>query len=385
VRPNPIDDTLPDDLRDALGQILAEERRQWRQHRELMEAQSARFAAELRAQVIEFRATLSGIVTERLATLHDGKDGSTGERGPEGPAGPPGQPGPVGPVGERGSDGKQGEKGEAGPPGPAGSKGEPGHDGNPGEQGEPGPQGEAGIPGEIGERGEPGEPGPQGHAGAAGDPGSPGPTGPPGEPGTPGAQGPVGEPGPRGFEGPVGPQGAPGKQPKFKVYEDGAVYYDGDGVVHVGCMWQATKDTGRAPPHSDWIQLTIRGLDGQHGMSPNIRGTWRDDVNDYHAFDVVALLGSSFIALKDAPGPCPGSGWQLIASAGKAGKAGEPGLQGEKGDRGTRGERGEPGAVLANWHIDREAYIITPLMSDGRKGPALNLRKLFEQFHIESQ
>jgi len=49
---------------------------------------------------------------------------------------------------------------------------------------------------------------------------------------------------------------------------------------------------------------------------------------------VVALNGGSFVALKDAPGPCPGSGWQLLASQGKRGVAGEKGERGPKADPG---------------------------------------------------
>ena len=43
----------------------------------------------------------------------------------------------------------------------------------------------------------------------------------------------------------------------------------------------------------------------------------------FYAGDVVALNGGSFIARKDVPGPCPGPGWQLIASQGRRGAAGE--------------------------------------------------------------
>jgi hypothetical protein len=35
---------------------------------------------------------------------------------------------------------------------------------------------------------------------------------------------------------------------------------------------------------------------------------------------------------------------------------------------------------MACWTLDRAAYTVTPLMSDGTSGPPLNLRSLFEQF-----
>jgi len=80
----------------------------------------------------------------------------------------------------------------------------------------------------------------------------------------------------------------------------------------------------------------------------------------------------SFVALKDAPGPRPGSGWQMLASQGKRGVAGE------KGERGERGPMASPG--LSGATINRTRYVATPVMSDGREGPPLELRGLIEQF-----
>jgi len=47
--------------------------------------------------------------------------------------------------------------------------------------------------------------------------------------------------------------------------------------------------------------------------------------------DAVLVGGSSFMALRDDPGPCPGRGWQLLAAAGRDGKQGATGPQGERG------------------------------------------------------
>jgi hypothetical protein len=107
-----------------------------------------------------------------------------------------------------------------------------------------------------------------------------------------------------------------------------------------------------------------------------VRGTFAESAS-YRRLDVVALNGGSFVALKDAPGPCPGSGWQLIASQGRRGAAGE------KGERGPRGDAAASGATILGWKIDRERYIATPVMSDGSEGPPLELRGLFEQFFSE--
>jgi hypothetical protein len=150
-------------------------------------------------------------------------------------------------------------------------------------------------------------------------------------------------------------------------------------IAYDGGTYQAKRDTGQSPSHSDWICLAVAGRDGG---SINVRGTF-DEMADYRGLDVVALNGGSFVALKDAPGPCPGSGWQLIASQGKRGVAGE---RGERGERGAKGDPGLSGATIRGWKIDRERYVATPMMSDGREGPPLELRGLFEQFlHETSQ
>ena len=105
-----------------------------------------------------------------------------------------------------------------------------------------------------------------------------------------------------------------------------------------------------------------------------MRGTFKTG-ESYRALDIVALNGGSFIAKKDNPGPCPGASWQLIASQGKRGDKGERGLQGVSG----------VAVFIASWQIDRSNYIAVPVMSDGREGPPLELRSLFEQFHTEAR
>lgn len=142
-----------------------------------------------------------------------------------------------------------------------------------------------------------------------------------------------GEPGPAGDRGPEGP---PGQLRLCRAWADG-VHYQGEVVTHAGGTWQARCDTGREPPHGDWICLAAAGRDGVDGRSPQVRDTWREDA-DYAALDIVALGGNAFIARMDNPGPCPGDGWQLIAMRGKSGKPGEKGPKGEKGDQGNPGE-----------------------------------------------
>ncbi|BBZ93096.1 hypothetical protein BRDID11004_60050 [Bradyrhizobium diazoefficiens] len=145
----------------------------------------------------------------------------------------------------------------------------------------------------------------------------------------------------------------------------------------MGSTYQARCDTARTPPHDDWALIAAKGRDA---AMPKIIGTYREGEN-YSFLNIVALGGSSFIARTDDPGPCPGEGWQLIASAGKQGK---PGPQGERGEAGARGEPGLPAPTILGWKIDRERYCATPIMSDNSEVEPLQLRALFEQFHSEA-
>jgi hypothetical protein len=184
--------------------------------------------------------------------------------------------------------------------------------------------------------------------------------------------------GPPGPSGPRGEEGPPGKLPIVKLWTPETVYYAGDVVAYDGGTFQAQRDTGQPPSHAHWICLAAAGRDGK---TIAVRGTFDQSVS-YRCLDIVALNGGSFIALKDAPGPCPGPGWQLIASQGRRGVAGE---KGERGERGARGERGEDAAKIASWRIDRARFVATPVMLDGTLGPELELREFFEEFQIETR
>jgi hypothetical protein len=126
-------------------------------------------------------------------------------------------------------------------------------------------------------------------------------------------------------------------------------------------------------------RLDTVGAAGSRCGIPVIKGTFREGAS-YGFLNIVALNGSSFIARRDNPGPCPGDGWQLIASAGRPGK---PGVKGERGEPGQRGERGPPGLNIQNWNLEPEKYLLTPMMEDGHEGPAANLRPFFEQYNEE--
>jgi hypothetical protein len=125
--------TLRDGWADALGRVLADERREWQRERELVVAEHRRALAEFKLEVIE-------AVRAKLAEVRNGEPGLIGERGPQGERGEPGEPG------ERGERGVAGQDGAVGP---VGARGEPGERG----------EGVPGIPGPPGERGAPGPPG----------------------------------------------------------------------------------------------------------------------------------------------------------------------------------------------------------------------------------
>src|SRR5262249_43256166 len=111
-----------------------------------------------------------------------------------------------------------------------------------------------------------------------------------------------------------------------------------------------------------------------------VRGTFNETA-EYRRLDVVARNGGSFVALKDVPGPCPGAGWQLLASQGKRGIAGP---KGERGERGAKGDPGLSGTTICDWKLDRARYLGSGLMSVGCQGPPLELRELFQQFLTEA-
>jgi len=229
----------------------------------------------------------------------------------------------VGPQGDRGEDGKSVSIEDVLPlimdevvkqidaiPKP--KDGEPGRDGAAGADGKDGADGQRGVDGADGKDGIDGAPGRDGTDGIDGKDGRDGNDGAPGERGLP---------------------GAPGRLPIVRAWTD-TIHYEGAVVSHAGASYQAVRDTGRQPPHEDWICIAAAGRDGNDGRSPTVRDTYSAEVDDYRELNIVALGGAAFIARRDNPGVCPGDGWQLIAMQGKRGNAGERGLKGERGPAG---------------------------------------------------
>ena len=91
-------DSARDGWADALGLVLADQRREWDRERALA-------IAEVRAEVAALSLRVHELVAERLASVKDGASGPSGEQGPHGPQG------------ERGEQGEAGGPGVDGPPG----------------------------------------------------------------------------------------------------------------------------------------------------------------------------------------------------------------------------------------------------------------------------
>ena len=169
----------------------------------------------------------------------------------------------------------------------------------------------------------------------------------------------------------------PPKFPSIQAWDADLIYHEREVVTHNGSTYQAMKDTARTPDTSDWTCLAAAGAGFR------ICGTY-DVHKKYQKLDVVIVNGSSFASLKDAPGPCPGDDWRLLSGRGSRGGKGETG---ERGPRGEKGENGAPGAdalTIVSWMLDRARYRAIPMMSNGKPGPELELRGLFEQFVLET-
>jgi hypothetical protein len=167
----------------------------------------------------------------------------------------------------------------------------------------------------------------------------------------------------------------PAKFPTVKAWSEDMIYHEGEIVAFNGGTYQAQRDTARAPGTRDWLCLAVAGA------RFTVRGTY-DGNEKYKHLDVVMVNGSSFVALKDNPGLCPGDDWQLLASRGSRGHHGP---EGQRGLMGLRGERGAAAPTIQSWLLDRTRYVVTPIMSDGSRGSSLELRALFEQFFAETE
>lgn len=134
-----------------------------------------------------------------------------------------------------------------------------------------------------------------------------------------------------GLVGPAGPAGERGER----------------GEIGEGIIGPAGEQGVPGPP----------GERGTEGRTLAFRGHWKV-TEAYEALDVVMLDGSSFVAVSDAPGACPGEDWRLLSPRGKAGPPGPAGPIGE------RGYPGPPGPLPQALVVDDEG-MLTLRYSDG--------------------
>jgi hypothetical protein len=203
----------------------------------------------------------------------------------------------------------------------------------------------------AGPAGQQGEKGADGRDGVDGKNGSDGKDGLAGKDGLNGKDGLDGRDGVDGKDGLTGERGPEGRMPVARAWTD-RVHYAGDIVTCDGATWQAVNDTGRIPPHDDWLCLAAPG------RSLRVRGTY-DAADEYQSLDIVALNGGSFVALRDMPGECPGPEWQLLTAPGKRGQ------KGEAGDRGDQGLKGKDSAAIDRLEVDADG-LLRLAMTDGK-------------------
>lgn len=277
-----MNDKLLDAFSDALGRVLAEERREWEKERERIQAEARALVAELKAENASLQNTIKDSiddaerrVTVALARVKDGAAGRDGEPGTQGP---------------KGDAGVRGERGERGETGAAGEKGEAGRDGRDG----------ASIIGLVIDR--------AGHLVAT-----------------------LADGVSRDLGLIVGKDGIDGK--------DGAAGSAGrDGFGFEDLSAEIVNER-------DLVLTFIRGEERKAFALPLPivvdRGVFKAGT-EYRRGDSVTWAGSSWIAQEDTiDKPDTGKGWRLAVKRGRDGRDGKDGAQGE---RGPQGPKGDPGA-----------------------------------------
>jgi hypothetical protein len=151
-------------------------------------------------------------------------------------------------------------------------------------------------------------------------------------------------------DGEKGEKGDPGESIQGPAGRDGEKGDPGESIQGPPGEKGDPGDTIEGPP----------GRDGADGRSFTGHRTWSEG-EQYPALAVVSLNGSSYFALQDDPGPCPGEGWQLLSPRGKAGP---PGAKGDRGERGDAGPPGPAGRGLRDATISEDG-VLTLALDDG--------------------
>jgi hypothetical protein len=105
----------------------------------------------------------------------------------------------------------------------------------------------------------------------------------------------------------------------------------------------------------------------------NVKGTFDANVV-YNYLEVVAFNGSSWVATRDRPGEVPGSGWQLLSSAGR---------RGPRGERGPMGPRGADAPTWRSVSFDPKKMSFVVRLSDGSPRPLISLDCIFAEVGVD--
>jgi hypothetical protein len=147
------------------------------------------------------------------------------------------------------------------------------------------------------------------------------------------------------------------------------------------CQEQLARNEQRALTSEQQMFAAIVSRFLGHGVAvkvPMLRGTY-DPRTTYSALDVIAKDGGIYIAKQDAPGTCPGEGWQIASMRGERGRQGERGLPGAQGPAGAPGV---PAPQPIGFEVDTDNYMVKLRWSDAGV-TLLNVRPLFEAFAAE--
>lgn len=269
-----------DGLADALGAVVAQQRREWEREHAAALAESRALLADTRRELAELRAALKTAADEQIARIDAAlANVRDGEPGPAGPAGPAGEPGPTG---------------ERGEPGPQGGAGERGADGRDGADGRPGKDG-IGLAGALIDR--------DGNLVVTMTDGTTRELGP--VVGADGKDGAAGEPGKDGRDG--------------FGFDDMSAAHDGERGIAI-----RFERAGEMKEFAFTIPAMI------------YRGIYRE--GRYAQGDVVTSGGSAFVALVDTDGkPELSKDWRLFVKRGQDGRDGKPGPKGDPGQEGRPG------------------------------------------------
>jgi hypothetical protein len=133
------------------------------------------------------------------------------------------------------------------------------------------------------------------------------------------------------------------------------------------CQEQLARNEQRAMTSEQQMFAAIVSRFLSNGVAvktPMLRGTY-DPRMTYAALDLVAKDGGVYVAKQDAPGTCPGEGWQI------ASMRGERGRQGERGPQGAQGRAGAPGVPAPQpigFEVDTDNYVVKLRWSDAVRG-----------------